>query len=185
MLRSPRVNQTDLDGLQRSGTDVRLATVQESGEGGDGDYGSPRTASFLQARNAAGNRAMTLPHNNMAPVGASGFTAASSRFGPGSGGGGGGSSGGGSGTEADPALLGVQDKIIKLTREQTIERMGVLTSLKEEQRRLAAIRKEITETELANTELKKALGRTDLKKLREQKEALAAQVRRSSCSTPL
>jgi hypothetical protein len=58
----------------------------------------------------------------------------------------------------------------------------VLTSLKEEQRRLAAIRKEITETERANGDIKKALGRTDIKKLREQKEALAAQARRRAAA---
>lgn len=40
------------------------------------------------------------------------------------------------GPEQDPALMGVQDKIIKLTREQTGERQQHLTGLKEEQRRL-------------------------------------------------
>lgn len=79
-------------------------------------------------------------------------------------------------TTTDPALLGVQDKIIRLTREQSMERQTALFSLKEEQRRLAAIRKEILETERTNSELKKTLARTDIKKLREQKEALSQQV---------
>ena len=45
------------------------------------------------------------------------------------------------------------------------------------QTRPQAIRKEITETEKANGDLKKTLGRTDLKKLKEQRDALATQVR--------